>query len=253
LPLIYAPSHAGRKGQEVLLLDEQEGHIWFSDKMLIARHKQDCASSRAKMTGKRVALQTVSASASTGQVVTGLFPQAEERNPAARAAGAEDTRHPRCPYEEIAAAFRSVFPMAPRPRSVAATTTIGRAILKQWRRLATEAPSEYTGYSSAEEGLQKWEAILGKASESKFLRGEVPPTGGHSQFAISLDWLMETKQIDRVLNGFYSRGQASQDSPVATSIKASVSAVQEIMNRRIAEQAQDGRSGGQPAGQGSLI
>ena len=67
LPLIYAPSHAGQKGQEVVLLEEQEGHIWFSDKMLIARHKQANASSRAKTTGKRVTLQSASAQASNGR------------------------------------------------------------------------------------------------------------------------------------------------------------------------------------------
>jgi hypothetical protein len=252
LPLVYAPSHAGRKGQEVVLLEEQEGHIWFSDKMLIARHKQDNASSRAKMTGKRVRLPNQVQPESKGQVVLGHFPRAEDRAAQVEAAAADD-RHPRCPYEEIAAAFKSVFPMAPRPRSVASTTTIGRAILKQWRRLAHEAPSEYTGYASADEGLEKWQAILAKAGESRFLRGDVAPTGNHSQFEITLDWLMETKQIDRVMNGFYHRGSASQASPVASSIKASVDAVQEIMKRRSAEQMQATRSDGASTGQGSLL
>lgn len=253
LPLTYAPSHAGRRGAEVILLDEQEGHIWFSDKMLISRHKQENASSRAKMTGKRVRLPGVSAPESAGQVVVGKFPKSEDRTEHAGVTTGEDSKHPRCPYEEIAAGFRAVFPMAPRPRSVGSTTTIGRAILKQWRRLANESPSEYTGYSSSEEGVQKWKAILCKAGESRFLRGEVPPTGNHTQFAITLDWLMETKQIDRVLNGFYSRGAATQESQVATSIKASVSAVEEIMKRRTAEQALDARSNAPSAGQGSLL
>jgi len=253
LPLTYAPSHAGRRGQEVILLDEQEGHVWFSDKMLIMRHKQEGASRRAKMTGKRVSLQNASAAESAGEVVVGKFPKSKDRADPAGVSTGEDSRHPRCPYEEIAAEFRAVFPTAPRPRSVASTTTVGRAILKQWRRLANETPSEYTGYASAEEGVQKWKTIFSKAGESKFLRGEVPPTGNHSQFVITLDWLMETKQIDRVLNGFYSRGSATQNSQVATSIKASVNAVQEIMNRRTAEQGMDARSMAPSAGQGNLL
>lgn len=40
LPLVYVPYHAGKKGEPVTLLGDQEGDIWFSSRMVEDHHKR---------------------------------------------------------------------------------------------------------------------------------------------------------------------------------------------------------------------
>lgn len=211
IPLTYAPRHGRRTGATVTLIGEEEGDLYFCDWMLIAQHRSNAA--------RKVAI----ASGRMPRASKPLAP-AHDAIAAVTIPGGDDTSMPdatstpaslRCPYERLIDAFAAAFPAARRPRRMGSDSALGKSLQQAWRRQAALGPDEFSGYTSVEEGVAKWQRLFELAARSPFLRGE-RQSPGRDPFAITLDWLAKPRNLEQVLNGKYLPQEG------ARSIRASV-------------------------------
>jgi hypothetical protein len=62
--------------------------------------------------------------------------------------------------------------------------------------------------------LNWWQELLkNKVAQSPFLRGEIPPSGGHKQFKLTIDFLANEHNLVKIIEGNYdNRGGKAQKS-----------------------------------------
>lgn len=254
LPLTFAATHARKKGEEVVLIEDRVGDVWYCDWMVIGAHKRKTASVAAKSVGVETGVslrgqaRAVGRSEQDGALggrqddAVGSAGERAVEGPEApdfalsgepAEAGVKRSklaRGPECPYERLIEGFLARFPNAPRPRAVSSGTRLGKAILGMWRTQGAGKDEEFSGYATVDQGLEKWGRIFDLAKKSRFLRGEAAPRENGAPFRISMDWFMTAKQVERVLNGFYDRSEPSRS--IATGVQESAVRVAELLARR---------------------
>lgn len=243
IPLIYAPKHGRTRGREVVLLDEQEGDIYFLAWMLVARHKSSSAQRAAIASGRR----PPSARPTQGNLL-GTRVQGETDKAVSAGAKVKPEAALRCPYEQLVQGFIAAFPAAPRPRRLTSDSTLGKGLQRAWRRQAVEQGDEFSGYTSVDEGIAKWKRLFDFAATSPFLRGE-RQTPGRDPFQITLDWLTTPRNLEQIINGKYAQREPSQT--LRNSVSESAKRVAEMVARQ-------GKASGMPVrkspeGQVSLL
>lgn len=224
LPLTYAPKHARRIGEEVILIDDDVvGDVYFCDWLVVQEHKRSRASALAS-------LRPVPAAPLVAQPVE-ASPQAlkTEQIKPEQGPAQESKAQLRCPHSRLVAEFAKAFPAAPVPRSSGTETHLGKALQTAWRKLAAGPNSEFSGYADTEEGVEKWRALFAFAAKSEFLRGECN-SQNRTPFRISLDWLVGSKNLEKVMNGFYLQGVTRNS--MASTLRQSAMGVAELMERR---------------------
>lgn len=98
-----------------------------------------------------------------------------------------------CPHQEIIAAYHRLLPMG---RQVREWTPVRASALRgRWR----EKPSR--------QSLAWWERFFAYVGESRFLTGQVSSKPGHRPFELSLDWLVRSENMAKVIEGAYHDAQ----------------------------------------------
>jgi hypothetical protein len=213
LPLVYRPRHARKEGAPVVVIEAAEGDLWFCDWMAIEARKSNQAAERTKRRfdhGGGAGGFGLPGSGSSG----GTPGNGSGNSVAGPKNGIPLDQLPthqalNCPTQKLVELFHERMPFAPRVMSAGPESQLGKAMRARWRAMAAGS-GEFGGYTTAAEGLAKWDAVFAYAAKSAFLRGEVPGRNGDAPFTLSLTWLMGPRNFERVVNGHYHRNISSQ-------------------------------------------
>lgn len=217
IPFVYRPRHAGKLGPAVTLVKETEGPIWYCDWMVLESYRSERASSGVKAAiesrsgvGVQPAETAAPSQAATGPASAGAALPAGSDGDSGDAEEEVDQveggrKVPNCPQARLVDMYHRMFPAAKQVVMVGPGNQLSKALKARWRSLAVASETQFTGYSSTEEGLKKWEAIFAHVQRSRFLMGLVPARVGEAPFELSLVWLVGPKNMEKVLNGFYNR------------------------------------------------
>jgi hypothetical protein len=211
IPFVYRPRHAGKLGPAVTLIAENDGPIWYCDWMVLENYRSERASCGVKAAiesrGKGPGLDEGSRPAAD----PGLVRPAEGANAAGDAHGENDDESqggrkvPNCPQARLVDMYHRIIPAAKKAVMVGPGNQLSKALKVRWRSLAVASDGQFTGYTSAEDGLKKWEAIFRHVARSRFLMGLLPGRAGEAPFELSLMWLLGPKNMEKVLNNVYNR------------------------------------------------
>lgn len=114
--------------------------------------------------------------------ITNTSPYGDGGKPAA--AGVADP----CPHQQIIDLYHRLLPMGRQVRDW--TPARARALRARWR----DKP--------ARQKLEWWERFFAYCAESKFLTGKAATTG-RKPFEVSLDWLVKSENLTKVIEGAY--------------------------------------------------
>ena len=200
LPFVYRANHAGRLGEPEVLIEDQDGPLWYVDWMVRDNHRSEKArrgvraSLESQVPRRPVEAKVVQESQEIGRV--GPLPN--------------------CPHARLVELYHGILPAGKRVVLMGPDTSVAKALKSRWRALAVAPETEYTGYRAVEDGLQKWKGIFELAARSRFLTGQVPSRGDHGPFELSLAWMLGPKNLEKVLNGHFHRDGNDQTTPVGT-------------------------------------
>lgn len=265
LPLMGIVEQGPQRGQQVIVLEEPEGPMWFCDWMVAETYSVTVgAEAQLPVVAKPEA--TLVKSPPEGEGVVSW--ESKEGTPAKQggelfeltpSGSAEDEEDsgqgggrkiPNCPHARLVELFQRMLPTAKKVVVVGPGNELGKALKARWRSLAAAEEGEFTGYTCVEDGLKKWAAIFAMAGRSKFLTGRVPNRNGEAPFELSLLWMVGPKNMEKLLNGFYNRdagerGVAAGDqAPRSAMAERVLSGVEQVMamQRRMTEGAPEARS-----------
>jgi phage replication O-like protein O len=74
-----------------------------------------------------------------------------------------------------------------------------------------------------------WLSIFEMCANSPFLRGEVPPSNGHRQFKLDIDWLINEHNLVKIQEGRYTDDRASPASPFSEKTRRTINRMQEML------------------------
>ncbi len=277
LPLKGVAEEGPHRGQQVIVLEEPDGPIWFCDWMVAEAYgvKLDAdtplqvvapAEPPSAVVTPKPAVDGESQVSWESKSSTSSKPESElfELTPGGSGGGDGDgedgeqsngRKVPNCPHARLIELYQRMLPMAKKVVVVGPGNELGKALKARWRSLAVASDGEFTGYTCVEDGLKKWAAIFAMAGRSKFLTGRVPNRNGEAPFELSLLWMVGPKNMEKLLNGFYNRDAEERgvagEQPVRSAMAERVlSGVEQVMamQRRLSE----GSTEQQPEEQGQL-
>lgn len=258
LPLMGIVEQGSQRGQQVIVLEEPDGPMWFCDWMVAETYSVTVGAEAqlpAVTTHEALPLKGrpegegfVSWEAKERRDVKGvgelfeLTPSgsAEEEDVGSEGGG---RKIPNCPHARLVELFQRMLPTAKKVVVVGPGNELGKALKARWRSLAAAEEGEFTGYTCVEDGLKKWAAIFALAGRSKFLTGRVPSRNGEAPFELSLLWMVGPKNMEKLLNGFYNRdaeerglppGDETPRSAMAERVMSGVEQVMEMQRRMTA-------------------
>ncbi len=122
---------------------------------------------------------------STDEILNDFFRSVERALKQAIKALGDDRKPVDCvPYREILDLYHEHLPMGVPCRKL--TSKRKAAIHARWK--SGDLPD-----------LDTWREYFERAAKSKFIRGEVPPSNGHQQFRVSIDFLIREDSYAKAL------------------------------------------------------
>ncbi|MBK6616109.1 hypothetical protein [Ottowia sp.] len=224
LPFVFRPSHAGKFGDPVVLVDLTDGPMWYCDWMVLETHRSKKASSgvraaielraqiESKPAGSAIAISDMnSAEGARASAAAAPATGSETEDETVEEVGGRKV--PNCPQARLIDLYHRVIPSAKKVVVVGAGNQLSKGLKARWRSLAVAPEGRFTGYESAEAGLAKWKAIFEHVARSRFLMGLVPGRPGEAPFEVSLVWLIGPVNMEKVLNGVYNRTPEERGEP----------------------------------------
>lgn len=96
-----------------------------------------------------------------------------------------------CPYADIVAAYHEALPELPTVRVL---TDARKALIRgRWK----EHPD-----------IDYWRKFFAYVAKSRFLTGNVPPSGDRPPFMANLEWLVRPTNFTKVIEGNYHHDEA---------------------------------------------
>lgn len=105
-----------------------------------------------------------------------------------------------CPHQEIIAAYHRLLPMGRQVREW--TPARASALRSRWRE------------KTSRQSLGWWERFFAYVARSSFLKGQVS-SPGHKPFELSLDWLVKSENMAKVIEGAYHDPQDAAQEETA--------------------------------------
>lgn len=105
---------------------------------------------------------------------------------------------PDCPHQKILALWAEVLPEALQHTTWEGNRAV--TLRARWKSLAAELkwPTEAAG-------LHWFKRFFHYFRQSRFLMGKVPPSAGHKQFELSLEWVVNATNFAKIRDGFYHK------------------------------------------------
>lgn len=204
-PFIYTPRSGRKDGDPRVLVPAQAGPIWYSSRMVRDEHvrnyagaatrfgapgreskpdaprRDDDSPGHAPPRREGDGLSSASSSASAlqdpeppiGDLGFGLT--------------ADPPEAPKCPHDEIVAAYHRLLPML--PSIVDWTPARAKSLRLRWR----EDPKRQT--------LAWWERFFRYIAKSKFLTGQADPRPGQAPFVADIDFILRPSKFVQIREG----------------------------------------------------
>lgn len=103
---------------------------------------------------------------------------------------------PACPHEQILKLWRELLPEL--PQHVKWTDKRRKLLQARWRETAVDEK-----WTTPQDGMHYFAKLFRWVAQSKFLTGKVPPTPGRTTFVIELEWLINSSNWVKVIEGKY--------------------------------------------------
>lgn len=117
----------------------------------------------------------------------------------------KDIGHLACPYDRLVAAYHECMPDNPRVKKL--TETRRRLLRARWNECQKPIGNAF-GYTTEDEGVEKWRDFFATCAQSEFLTGRTTPQPGRAPFVADLEWLIHSGHFIHVLENKYHRGSA---------------------------------------------
>lgn len=117
----------------------------------------------------------------------------------------KDLGHLACPYDRLVDAYHECMPENPRVRKL--TDARRRLLSARWNECRKPIGKTF-GYTTVDEGVEKWRQFFRVCAQSEFLTGRTTPQPGRAPFIADLEWLTNSGNFVRVLENKYHRGGA---------------------------------------------
>jgi hypothetical protein len=101
---------------------------------------------------------------------------------------------PECPHQEIINLYHELLPTATQIRIW--NDARRKHLQARWREDADR------------QNLDWWRRFFAYCSRSQFLSGQVPPSNGHAQFVLGLDWIVNPTNFAKIIEGRYHEASA---------------------------------------------
>lgn len=220
-PMVFVPRSGRKNGDPVTLIEQQEGPLWYSSRMVLDEYK------RMVRGGIEVTPKDAPDPSPKGGIGEGMDDttkdapnSAPDSSPSrAGASSPSSSSSPTkeiepigslppspaipCPVQSIVDAYHELMPDNPTVRVL--NDARRRTIAARWREAARLNAKPF-GYSTQSEGIAAWREFFAVCNESAFLTGKKPPSPGRDQpFIADLDFLMSPKGFTRSLENKYHR------------------------------------------------
>lgn len=214
-PYIFTPTHAGKRGEAVTLIPEQDGPIWYSSRMVRDEYLRQVRGRATRFVHEGPPKQDIGETPKGG---IGEAPKAVSGDglsvsisyksvPTAYAVGVPDGTCaaglppiPNCPHEAIIALYHEVLPQC--PKVLEWNETRQGYLRARWRQKAMPNGGSAV-YQTVEEGLAHWRIFFQWVAESKFLTGQAEAKPGRPPFCADLEWLLRPTNFAKVVEGRY--------------------------------------------------
>lgn len=205
---VYTPRHAGKDGEPVTLIPEQDGPVWYSSRMVRDEYlrKKRGGETRFEEAPKDTPDRTPNPPIGVGQGDGSSSSSSSSTSKAiSTPTGVEapvGAAAPDCPHEKIIELYHELMPE--NPRVLEWNDTRKGYLRARWREKAK--PNGRTqGYATVEDGLAFWKRFFGYCAQSKFLTGQSEGKPGRPPFVASLEWLMRPTNFAKVIEGNFHR------------------------------------------------
>lgn len=220
LPLIYTPRTGGKKGDPVVVLENTDGDIWFSSRMVIDEHVrlkrgEHGEKSQESANGSK---RNTNFDGETMPPIGALngdgigAPPSSSSSPSSKHLSAPSgalvvstpttDQTPACSADAIVSLYHDLMPLNPRCKVL--STARKRTIRARWKEAALLSCEPF-GYSSRDAGLAAWRKFFEVCAESFFLTGRAAAPPGRVPFVADIDFLMSPSGFAKCLENKYHR------------------------------------------------
>ena len=197
-PYTWAPTHAGKVGEEVTLVATDAGPCWYCSRFVRDEHlrQKRGANSRfgddnppPKATPKVAPIPPIGDHEGYGASASSSSSKSKSYQPTVdcRPADAADPPDP-CPHQEIVALYHAALPTNPAVKVWNGTRASN--LRARWRE------------DSKRQSLDYWQRFFAHVAASPFLTGRVVDRNGRP-FLPGLDWLVLPTNFAKVIEGRY--------------------------------------------------
>jgi hypothetical protein len=95
-----------------------------------------------------------------------------------------------CPHQEIIKLYSKHLPM-------------GRQVRPPWKGPRATALAARWKELPERQRIEWWDAFFEHCAKSEFLTGRVPPRHGRKPFEVSIDWIVESSNFQKIIEGAY--------------------------------------------------
>jgi uncharacterized protein YdaU (DUF1376 family) len=110
-----------------------------------------------------------------------------------------------CPFDEIVSLYHECMPLNPRCKALSEARKA--SIRGRWKECSHGIGTLF-GYSTKDQGIEKWREFFTVCNESEFLTGKTQGVGGRKPFIADLEWLMKQANFLKVIENKYHRSAA---------------------------------------------
>lgn len=189
----------GEDGRRIVLLDDHRPWGWrlvnYAKYQQIKNRTEKLESDRVRIAERRKANKTsdVADCRNPSQSVANVAPVtvAASESATTPSAKADVSTAAPCPHLEIISIYHKHLPMGRQVKPELWNGTRQKHLQARWRE---EARRQKLGW---------WEKFFLHCASSKFLTGQVPPSNGHKQFELSLDWIVNPTNFAKIYEGAY--------------------------------------------------
>jgi hypothetical protein len=218
-PSIFTPTHAGKRGEPVTLIPEQDGPIWYSSRMVRDEYLRQVRGRGTRFADGDTPKQDFGEApkggigeAFGGESGDGLSVSLSYKVPTAYAVGVPDGTPtagpppiPNCPHEQIIALYHETLPQC--PKVLEWNETRQGYLRARWKQMAMSNGAS-TGYRTTEDGLAYWRQFFEWVAQSDFLIGQADGRPGKPPFIADLEWLLRPQNFAKVIEGKYHDREA---------------------------------------------
>lgn len=217
-PMVFVPRSSRKNGDPVTLIEQQEGPLWYSSRMVLDEYKRMV---RGGIEATPNPPPDPSPKGGIGEYIDDTPNPPPDPSPSRAGASSPSSSPsstkeiepkgslptssspPPCPVQAIVDAYHELMPDNPAVRVL--NDARRKTIAARWREAARLNTKPF-GYSSQDEGIAAWREFFAICNESAFLTGKKPPGHGRDRpFIADLDFLMTPAKFAKCLENYYHR------------------------------------------------